>query len=255
MLTLEPGSLCDVCADEFGPRNLPHCIPCGSPSLGFSSEIFSLNLTHILSGHVLCLSCCSNILEKTTSRLAPACPFCREQFTRGTVRLIRIDFNGPSSGWSTPKRSPNSPRPPLIEDDFPNDLFLKASTPALPDPGETRSREGRMLESKVARVASKKCSVEEVNALRQEVDRWLTEAVVADAVRAPSSSAQSSSLTPSHKQSSALHLSSLLLKAILANHVAFSDATKAAKHVEASLKLKVDELELEKGRLEVELHK
>jgi len=215
MLTLEPGSLCDVCADEFGPRNLPHCIPCG---------------------HVLCLSCCSNILEKTTSRLAPACPFCREQFTRGTVRLIRIDFNGPSSGWSTPKRSPNSPRPPLIEDDFPNDLLLKASTPALPDPGETRSREGRMLESKVARVASKKCSVEEVNALRQEVDRWLTEAVVADA-------------------SSALHLSSLLLKAILANHVAFSDATKAAKHVEASLKLKVDELELEKGRLEVELHK
>lgn len=29
MLTLEPGSLCDVCADEFSPRNLPHCIPCG----------------------------------------------------------------------------------------------------------------------------------------------------------------------------------------------------------------------------------
>ncbi len=112
-----------------------------------------------------------------------------------------------------------------------------------------------MLESKVARVASKKCSVEEVNALKQEVDRWLTEVAAADAVRAPSSSAQSSSLTPSHIQSSSLYLSSLLLKAILANYVAFSDASKAAKLAEASLKLKVDELELEKGRLEVEFHK
>lgn len=254
MLTLEPGSLCDVCADEFGPRNLPHCIPCGSLSLYSTSEKFSLNPSHNLSGHVLCLSCCNTILEKTTSRLSPACPFCREQFTRGTVRLIRIDFNGPSSGWSTPRRSPNSPRPPLIEDDFPNDL-LKASAPTFPDLGEARAREGRMLESKVARVASKKCSVEEVTALQQEVDRWLTEVTTVDAVRAPSSSAQSSSLTRSHIQSSALYLSSLLLKAILANHVAFSDASKAAKHAEASLKLKVDELEHEKSRLEVELHK
>jgi len=215
MLTLEPGSLCDVCAEEFGPRNLPHCIPCG---------------------HVLCLSCCNNILEKTTSRLPPVCPFCREQFTRSTVRLIRIDFNSPSSGWSTPRRSPNSPRPPLIEDDFPNDLLLKASAPTFPEPGEARARDGRVLESKVARVASKKCSVEEVTALKQEVDRWLTEVTTADA-------------------SSALYLSSLLLKAILANHEAFSDASKAARHAEANLKLKMDGLELEKGRLESELHK
>ena len=255
MLTLEPGSLCDVCADEFGPRNLPHCIPCGQFSLLFVSENFRLASTPSLSGHILCVNCCNNILEKTTSRLAPVCPFCREQFSRGSVRLIRIDFNGPSSGWSTPRRSPNSPRPPLIEDDFPNDLLLKASAPSFPDSGEARAREGRMLETKVARVASKKCSVEEVTALQQEVDRWLTEVAAADAVRAPSSSAQSSSLTSWHIQSSALYLSSLLLKAILANHVAFSEATKAAKHAEASLKLKVEELELEKGRLEVELHK
>ena len=206
-------------------------------------------------GHVLCLSCCNTILEKTTSRLSPACPFCREQFTRSTVRLIRIDFNGPSSGWSTPRRSPNSPRPPLIEDDFPNDLLLKASAPHYPEHGEARARDGRVLESKVARVASKKCSVEEVTALQKEVDRWLTEVTAADAVRAPSSSAHSSSLTPWHIQSSALYLSSLLLKAILANHVAFSDAAKTAKHAETSLKLKMDELEHERGRLEVELHK
>ncbi|KAF8504516.1 hypothetical protein F5888DRAFT_1916664 [Russula emetica] len=216
MLTLEPGSLCDVCADEFGPHNLPHCIPCG---------------------HVLCLNCCNNVLEKMSSRSPPACPFCREHFTRGTVRLIRFDFNGSNSnsGTSTPRRSPTSPRPPLIEDDFPNDL-LKASAPVLPDPGEARAREARVLEARVARVASKKCSVEEVIALQKEVDRWLNEVNAADA-------------------SIALLLSSLLLKAILANHVAFSDASKAAKNTETSLKLKVDELELEKGRLEVELHK
>jgi hypothetical protein len=47
-------------------------------------------------------------------------------------------------------------------------------------------------------------------------------------------------------------LSSLLLKAILTNHVTFSEAFKAA---ETSLKLKVDELELEKGRLEFDLYK
>lgn len=216
MLTLEPGSLCDVCADEFGPHNLPHCIPCG---------------------HVLCLNCCNNILEKTSSRKSPACPFCREQFTRGAVRLIRFDFNGSNSnsGTSTPRRSPTSPRPPLIEDDFPNDL-LKAYAPVFPDLGEARAREAHSLESKVARVASKKCSVEEVTALQKEVDRWLTEVTAADA-------------------STALCLSSLLLKAILANHVAFSDASKAAKNTETSLKLKVDGLEREKGRLEVELHK
>jgi hypothetical protein len=185
----------------------------------------------------------------------PTCPFCREQFTRGTVRLIRFDFTGSNSnsGTSTPRRSPTSPRPPLIEDDFPNDL-LKASGPVFPDPGETRAREARVLESRVARVASKRCSVEEVTALQKEVDRWLTEVTAADAVRVPSSSS-SPSLTLTHPQSIALVLSSLLLKAILANHVAFSDASKAAKNTETSLKLKVDELELEKGRLEVDLHK
>ena len=35
ILTLEPGSLCDVCADEFGPCNLPHHIPCGPFSFSF----------------------------------------------------------------------------------------------------------------------------------------------------------------------------------------------------------------------------
>ena len=29
MITLNPGSLCDVCAEEYGPHNYPHSIPCG----------------------------------------------------------------------------------------------------------------------------------------------------------------------------------------------------------------------------------
>ena len=96
--------------------------------------------------------------------------------------------------------------------------------------------------------------MEEVTALQKEVDRWLAEVTAAEAVRVPSLSSRTS-LTVSCPQSSALSLSSLLLKAILTNHVAFSDASKAAKNAEASLKLKVDELELEKSRLEVKLHK
>ncbi|KAN0111298.1 hypothetical protein V8E52_008673 [Russula decolorans] len=141
------------------------------------------------------------------------------RFLAAESHLIRFDFNGPNSnsGTSTPRRSPTSPRPPLIEDDFPNDL-LKAS--AL-----------------VIQVALKKYSIEEVTALLREVDRrWLMEVTTANA-------------------SIALCLSFLLLKATFANHVVFSDASKAANYKEMSSKLKVDRLELKKGRLEVKLHK
>ena len=129
------------------------------------------------------------------------------------------------------------------EDDFPNDL-LKASAPVFPDPGEARAHEARVLEARVARMASKKCPVEEVVALQKEIDRWLTEATAADAVRVPSSSS-SPSLTLPMPQSTSLVLSSLLLKAILVNHIMFSDVFNAAKNTETSLKSKVDELEIE----------
>ncbi|KAI0057169.1 hypothetical protein BV25DRAFT_1787256, partial [Artomyces pyxidatus] len=151
MLTLESGSLCDVCADEFGPRNLPHSIPCG---------------------HLLCLSCCNKIIEK--ARAAPVCPFCRDTFTRESIRLIRIDFNGGSvSGTSTPRRSPYSPRAPLIEDNYPNDLLLKATLATVADPAKVRAQAAHALENRVARVASKKCSVEEVHELYQDLQDWL----------------------------------------------------------------------------------
>ena len=136
--------------------------------------------------------------------------------------------------------------PRLIEDDFPDEL-LRHSAPVFPEAGEARERVRRILESKVARVASKICSVEEVTVLQKEVDHWLTEVTAADQVRVLSSSSNPS-LTLSHPQSTALFLSSLLLKAILANQTAFSDAS-------VSLMSKVDEVEFENGRFEVEVHR
>ncbi|KAI0284364.1 hypothetical protein BGY98DRAFT_1173966 [Russula aff. rugulosa BPL654] len=73
-------------------------------------------------------------------------------------------------------------------------LLLEASALIFSDPHEAL-REARVLASKVARVASRKFSVEEVVALQQEVDRWLTEVTAADAVRVLSSSSSTPSLT------------------------------------------------------------
>ncbi|KAL4063804.1 hypothetical protein J3A83DRAFT_4361901 [Scleroderma citrinum] len=209
MLTLGPASICDVCAEEYSPQCIPHSIPCG---------------------HVLCSSCCHKIVEKTLPRLKPVCPFCREHFTSDDVRLIRIDFS--AGGYSVPRRrglsqeAPNATeQQPLREDRFP-----------IIEPTFSRSRvEARRLEDKVAKVAAKKCSVEEVSTLHQELQDWLT--------HDESSDSQVSSLT----------LSAALLKAILMNHFAHSEATKMAKNVEATLKGKLDDMELTVAKLEVEL--
>ncbi|KAJ7677992.1 hypothetical protein DFH06DRAFT_1079262 [Mycena polygramma] len=209
MLTLNPGSSCDVCAEEYGPLCLPHSIPCG---------------------HVLCSSCCTTIAEKTSSRLSPACPFCRENFTSDSVRLIRMDFN--TSGWSTPRRLPN------IEanvPDFTSDAWSKRLM--LAD-GCSRSRlDARRLEAKVAKVAAKKCSVEEVTTLHKELQEWLT----AD--------------TKPDDDTSSLALSAALLRAILMNHLAHSESSRLAKNVETTLKTKIDDLEITTGKLDAELRR
>ncbi|ETW75209.1 hypothetical protein HETIRDRAFT_240776, partial [Heterobasidion irregulare TC 32-1] len=85
MLALEPGSLCDVCAVEYGPRNLPHSIACG---------------------HVLCHPCCTTIIEKTPRTRTPACPFCRDPFSAATIRLVRIDVPPPPPSSSTTSSAP-----------------------------------------------------------------------------------------------------------------------------------------------------
>lgn len=117
-------------------------------------------------GHVLCASCCTNIVEKTSPRLSPVCPFCREQFTNDSLRLIRMDFT--TSGWSTPRRLP-------ALETF-NDLnteMLQRKTERLLNSDGSKSIEVRRLEDKVARVAAKKCSVEEVSSLYKELEEWL----------------------------------------------------------------------------------
>ena len=119
-----------------------------------------------VAGHVLCASCCTNIVEKTSPRLSPVCPFCREQFTNDSLRLIRMDFT--TSGWSTPRRLPAS-------ETF-NDLnteMLQRKTERLLNSDGSKSIEVRRLEDKVNRVAAKKCSVEEVSSLYKELEEWL----------------------------------------------------------------------------------
>ncbi|KAJ8588699.1 hypothetical protein M405DRAFT_933925 [Rhizopogon salebrosus TDB-379] len=210
MLTLTPGSVCDVCAEEYGPHCIPHSIPCG---------------------HVLCSSCCHKIIEKTLPRLQPACPFCRDHFTSDDVRLIRIEFS--SSGWATPRRRGGltdgldtlDRSPSRIGERFP---FVE------PGFGRTRA-EARRLEDKVAKVAAKKCSVEEVSTLHKELQDWLTHD------------------EKPNEQLSSLALSAALLRAILMNHFAHSEATKMAKGVEATLKGKLDDMELTVTKQEADL--
>ncbi|KAF5354013.1 hypothetical protein D9756_007052 [Leucocoprinus leucothites] len=198
MLTLKSGSACDVCAEEYGPQCLPHSIPCG---------------------HVLCASCCNTIVEKTTARLSPACPFCRESFTPDSVRLIRMDFT--TSGWSTPRRLPQFEP----GSDFTGELLAKRTEQLLRfDPDPRSKSETRRLEDKVARIAAKKCSVEEVSALQKELEGWLK--------------------SGRDEQSSSLFLSAALLRAILMNHLAHSEASRVAKNNEVSLKSKIEHLEL-----------
>ncbi|KAL1944046.1 hypothetical protein VTO73DRAFT_3864 [Trametes versicolor] len=202
MITLSPGSLCDVCAEEYGAHNLPHSIPCG---------------------HVLCLNCCNNIIKKTPSRLTPACPFCRVQFSSDAIRLIRIDFG---SGWSTPKKTTIEAHDHI---DIGEDDVL------LFNPGTVKTRaEARRLESKVAKVAAKKCSVEEVTTLHRELQEWLNSDKL-------------------DEQTSSLQLSAALLRAILVNHVAHSEATRMAKNVEANLRERLEDAQNDKEKLEAEL--
>ncbi|KAH9920028.1 uncharacterized protein BXZ73DRAFT_104843 [Epithele typhae] len=206
MITLSPGSLCDVCAEEYGPHNLPHSIPCG---------------------HVLCLACCNNIVKKTPARLAPSCPFCRESFTGDSSRLIRIDFG---SGFSTPKRSNTPKRVEALDFDVGEDDVC------LLNPASFKGRsEARRLESKVAQVAAKKCSVEEVSTLHKELQDWLRTDKVVD------------------EQSSSLQLSAALLRAILINHVAHSEAARHAKMVETQLVEQLEKADAEKEKMEAEL--
>lgn len=99
MLTLSPGSVCDVCAEEYNPHCVPNSIPCG---------------------HIFCWSCCDKIVQKTSPRLQAACPFCSEHFISGDVHLLHINFPG----------SRGEDRFPLVEPSF---LRIRAEARRLED--------------------------------------------------------------------------------------------------------------------------
>jgi hypothetical protein len=52
-----------------------------------------------------------------------------------------------------------------------------------------------------------------------------------------------------------LYLSAALLRAILMNHIAHSETSKAAKLTEATLKGKIDDMEIMNQKLEAELRR
>ncbi|KAF8578121.1 hypothetical protein K439DRAFT_1621576 [Ramaria rubella] len=196
MLTLDPSSHCDVCCESFS--SLPHCIDCG---------------------HVFCENCLDSLCEKTWSpRQSPVCPFCREPFTKASVRKIRVDLK--------------TPRPPIREIE-PDDDYGKLNID-LPPPSEARR-----LEEKVAKAAASKCSFEEVSELHKEIQQWLASEVK----------------RTSAGQHASLQLSAALLRAILLNCLAYSEASKVAKSVETSLKERLDTTTLIKEQLEAELRK
>ena len=94
--------------------------------------------------------------------------------------MIRFDF--PTSGWTTPRRVP---APIETNHTAFADLWAKKTERLLAsDPGLSRTRiEVRRLEDKVAKVASKRCSVEEVSALHRELEDWLASGAGDDQVR------------------------------------------------------------------------
>lgn len=207
MLTLNPESVCDVCADEYGPFNLPRCIPCGLSFffLFFFSDIHLTHHHHFIPGHVLCETCSLRIVEKTSPRLAPACPYCREPYTTDSVRVIRVDYASPSNSASNSRaasraaspapRAWRSPRAMLsldtstsgrnddnnvmwgargiVDDSDDRQCDDSITTPCASRDLASHRAEAKRLEDKINVVASKRCSVEDVQNLMKEIEEWL----------------------------------------------------------------------------------
>ena len=159
-----------------------------------------------------------------------------------------------TSGWSTPRRFPAMES---FNDTFSTEILQKKTERLLSSVGSSKARpEVRRLEEKVAKIAAKKCSVEEVSSLYTELDTWLR-SEKDEQVRPP----KKKFLRLRHLtnillwQISSLSLSAALLRAILMNHFAHSEASKAAKTTEANLKSKIDEVEAQKQQAETELRK
>lgn len=157
MLTIDAASACDVCSNAYGPTLLPYSIPCGKH---LQIPLVPILNRQLHAGHNFCRACLDKI---SASPKRPACPLCREPFEIQSIRLIRVDLS--------------DPLPPLSYDNFPisdetdSDLSDRARSPWNYD---ARIRdEARILELKVAKAASTKCTFDEVSDLHKEIQDWL----------------------------------------------------------------------------------
>ena len=75
---------------------------------------------------------------------------------------MRVDYTPSSSGWSTPRGA--GIHEVIVESDGEDTLSA----------GLKSREQAKRLEYKVARVAGKKCSVEEVSMLHRELQDWLS---------------------------------------------------------------------------------
>lgn len=157
--------------------------------------------------------------------------------------MIRIDFAANTSGWSTPRQGTAGAHA-IVDDTGDDDVFTSRVN---------AHAKVKWLETKVARVAAKKCSVEEVSALHRELQVWLKDTPTIVKVSLVSR-LWPSSLTLCYQPSS-IQLSAALLHAILTNYNAHSEATKSAKHAEMELKDQLEEVEVAKEKLESELRR
>ncbi|KAG6831015.1 hypothetical protein H0H92_013203 [Tricholoma furcatifolium] len=140
-----------------------------------------------------------------------------------------MDFNS-SSGWNTPRRVPTN-NIEASQADFTSLWARKADRFS-----RSRNPEAQRLEDKVAKVAAKKCSVEEVSLLHRELEEWLK------------TSEEGSDQT-------ALLLSAALLRAILMNHLTNIEVNRNLKDNQNNLKSKVEELQINNEKMDSELRK
>lgn len=163
--------------------------------------------------------------------------------------MIRIDFSPNSSGWSTPRQCTGASAHGIVDDTGDDDDPLQANL--------NRRAEVKRLEQKVARVAEKKCSVEEVTTLHRELQDWLSAHGYVEKVRRPSEVIRHphSLAYRSFPQATSLRLSSSLLRAILMNHMAHSEAIKAARDTESHLKGEVEQLRVSNDKKDSEIRK
>ncbi|KAG8790940.1 hypothetical protein FRC16_000657 [Serendipita sp. 398] len=175
-------------------------------------------------GHTFCRSCLVNISDNNPK--GAACPLCRERFTLESICLVRVDPADP-----LPKLSYDGFLP---SDDTDSDFSDRARSPWNQEP---RIREeARALELRVQKAASVKCTFEEVSELRDDIQNWLL-------------------TEPKYKPNGkfpALRLSAALLRAILLNSLAYTEASKASKLVENGLLEKIKQLEANQTVLEAD---